>query len=99
MENSIPVQMSHSQSYAMGDVHLQVVGHISGGALQKVCETLFHQLHQKNGFAGVRVLHHSQELDNVGMSQVSQDLALLLKSSNEVTQSWILGGGGGVLIS
>ena len=49
---------------------------------------MFDQLHEENGLVGGGVLDHTQELDNVGMFQVSQDLALLLKSRDEVKEFW-----------
>ena len=75
----------------MGDVHLDMVGYVGWRALQKVCQTVFHQLHEENGLVGGGVLDHTQELDNVGVFQVSQDLALLLKSRDEVRESGVLG--------
>ena len=75
----------------MGDVHLDMVGYVGWRALQKVCQTVLHHLHEENGLVGGGVLDHTQELDNVGVFQVSQDLALLLKSRDEVRESRVLG--------
>ena len=46
-----------------------------------MCQTSYHQLHQKNGLPGAGVLHKAQESNNVGMPQISQDFELLLKFS------------------
>ena len=67
------------------------IGYVGWRALQKVCQTVFHHLHEENGLVGCGVLDHTQELDNVGVFQVSQDLALLLKSRDEVRESRVLG--------
>ena len=55
---------------------------------KEVKEKLFDQLHEDNGLVGGGVLDHTQELDNVGVFQVSQDLALLLKSRDEMKEFW-----------
>ena len=75
----------------MGDVDLQVEGNVGRRALQKVCQTPLHQLREENGLPGAGVLHCSQEPDDVGVLQVSQNLALLLKSGDKVSESRGLG--------
>ena len=39
--------------YVVGDVHLDVVGQCCLGVFQEFSEALFHQLHQKDGWAHV----------------------------------------------
>ena len=90
MDHMVGVQIGECQGDVMGDVHLDVVREGVGCALQKVCQALFHQLHEQNGPAVVRVLNKTQKLHNTGVSQVSEQSALLVKSSNKVLLSSII---------
>ena len=56
-----------------------------------MCQTVVHQLHQENGLPGAGILDHTQELNNVGMFQVSHDVTFLFESGDEVRESRILG--------
>ena len=66
MDHSVGVQVDQRQSDVVGDVHLDVVREWGGAALQEVCQALFHQLHEQNGPAVVRVLNKAQKLHNAG---------------------------------
>ena len=63
----------------MADVDLHVVGQARLGLLQKVSEGIVHQLHQKNGQARHRIVHHAQILYDVGVADLAKEAALLLK--------------------
>ena len=76
----------------MGYVDLDVVGKGGRGSLQEPCQTLLHQLHQEDGSAAAGILDHTEELDDAGMLQASQNVNLCVETSGKV-------GSPGVVIS
>ena len=74
------VQVGEGQRDVVRDAHLHVVGERVLRALQEAREALYHQLHEEDGSAVAGVLHHTQELHDAGMLQVSQDAALLVEA-------------------
>ena len=91
MEDVVGVQVGEGQRDVVCDAHLNVVGERGWAALQEMREALFHQLHEEDGSAVARVLHHPQELHDAGMLQVSQDAALLVEASGKVGGAGIVG--------
>ena len=85
--------ISKSLCDIVGDVHLGVVGEGGGRVLQEMCEALIHQLHQlhqQDGSAVGGILYHTQELDDAGMLQISQNVALQFETSGKIDSSWII---------
>ena len=74
----------------MGDVDLDVEREWVGCALQEVCQTFFHQLHQQNGPVVARILNKTKELNNARVLQFPEQAALLVKMSSKVLLSRII---------
>ena len=90
MDDVVAVQVGQGQGNVVGDVDLDVVGEGGCGSLQEPCQALLHQLHQEDGSVAAGVLDHTEELDDAGMLQTSQDGTLLVKSSSKVHGSWVI---------
>ena len=98
--NTIAVKVIEGQSDVMGDIHLDMIGERSLPALQEVSEALLHQFHEENWSViatTLRVFQDSQELYDTRMLQVTQDSALLLEATNEISDVGIIGGEEGVV--
>ena len=91
MDDVVTMQVDQCQGNVMGDVDLDVVGKGGSRALQEFSEALLHQLHQEDGSTVGGVLYHTQELDDAGVLQVSQDGTLLIETSSKVHCSWVVG--------
>ena len=91
MDDVVAMQVDQCQGDVMGDVDLDVVGEGGSRALQESSEALLHQLHQEDGSVVGGVLYHTQELDDAGVLQFSQDGTLLIETSGEVHCSWVVG--------
>ena len=74
MDDPILVQVGNGHGYVVGDVHLRVIGKRSGRQLKEMGQALLHQFHEKNQSPRAGILHHTQELDDVGMVEASHDL-------------------------
>ena len=90
MDDAVAVQVGEGQSNVVGDVDLDVVGEGGRGSLQEPGQALLHHLHQENGSAAAGVLDHTEELDDAGMLQSSQDVALLDETSGKVDSPWVV---------
>ena len=90
MDDAVAVEISKSLCNIVGDVHLGVVGERGGRVLQEICEALVHQLHQEDGSAVGGILYHTQELDDAGMLQISQNVALQFETGGKIDCSWII---------
>ena len=90
MDDVVAMHVSQCQGDIMGDVDLDVVGEGGSRALQESSEALLHQLHQEDGSTVGGVLYHTQELDNAGVLQFSQDGTLLIEMSGKVHCSWVI---------
>ena len=91
MDNAIGVEVGQGQSRVLNQVDLNVVGQRTGKALQELGEALVHQLHQENGSEGVGFSHQAKEVDDAGVLQVAEELALLLESGGKVVLPRIVG--------
>ena len=90
MDDVVAVQVNQCQGNVVGDVDLDVVREGGCRALQESSEALLHQLHQEDGSAVGGVLYHTQELNDAGVLQFSQDGTLLIKTSGKVHCSWVV---------
>ena len=90
MDDVVVMQVDQCQGNVMGDVDLDVVGEGGRRALQESSEALLHQLHQEDGSVVGGVLYHTQELDDAGVLQVSQDGTLLIETSGKVHSTWVV---------
>ena len=90
MDDAVAVQVGQGQINVVGDVDLDVVGEGGRGSLQEPGQALLHHLHQENGSAVAGVLDHTEELDDAGMLQSSQDVALLVETSGKVDSPWVV---------
>ena len=90
MDDAVAVEISQSLCDIVGDVHLGVVGEGGGRVLQEMCEALIHQLHQEDGSVMGGILYYTQELDDAGMLQISQNVALQFETSGKIDCSWII---------
>ena len=74
----------------MDEVDLHVVGEGTHGALQELCQTLVHQLHQKNGSEGTPLSDEAQELHDARVPQITKEPALLLETGGKVCRPGIV---------
>ena len=77
----------------MGDVYLNVErewGRILR-SLQEAGQALVHQLHQKNWKLGLGVLRGAQVLNDVGVSDSSQEVTLGLEALDDLVAGWVPG--------
>ena len=79
VDDVVGVEVGQCECDVVADVHLHVVGKRSVGAFQEVCQALVHQLHEQNGQTRLPVVHHAQVLHDVGVADLTEEAALLLK--------------------
>ena len=75
----------------MGDVYLNVEWGRILRSLQEAGQALVHQLHQKNWKLGLGVLRGAQVLNDVGVSDSSQEVTLLLEALDDLFAGWVPG--------
>ena len=90
MDYVVAMQVDQCQGDVVGDVDLDVVGEGGSRALQESSEALLHQLHQEDGSVVGGIPYHTQELDDAGVLQFSQDGTLLIETSGKVHCSWVI---------
>ena len=79
VDDVIGVEVGQRECNVVADVHLHVIGKMSVGALQEMCQALVHQLHKQNGQTRLLVIHHVQVLHYVGVADLAEEAALLLE--------------------
>ena len=79
MDDIVGVEVYKSQDHVVSKVGLDVEGYGPGGDFYEVCEALVHQLHEQYHSIGVRVAEGAKILDNVGVVDPREELALLLE--------------------
>ncbi len=80
MDDGARVEEVQGQSYVMGEVDLQVVEQRLLGVLQEISEAFIHELHEEGREARLVVPAHAQVLHDVGVSDTTEELALLFKA-------------------
>ena len=79
------MKVGQSLGHVVGDVYLNVErewGRVLR-SLQEAGQALVHQLHQKNRQPGLGVARGAQELDDVGVPDSAQEVALLLEALDD----------------
>ena len=79
VDDTVVVKVGQCECDVVADVDLHVVGKRSVGALQEVRQALVHELHEQNRQTRLLVVHHAQVLHYVGVADLAEEAALLLK--------------------
>ena len=79
VDDAVAVKVGQCECDVVAGVQLHVVGKRSVGALQEVRQALVHELHEQNGQTHFLVINHAQVLHYVGVADLAEEVALLLK--------------------